>query len=409
MKNWIPTLSLSAVTVLACLSANARYELNGELVVTPYRNPLLLLSVASAVGAVWTLNETIKKSTTVHQQVNHPIKQPNTSAPISVPISQQAIPSNYDTDYDIIAPVLSQPVPQVSLMDRLTDYFLSRTGSTIFNASETGCGKSTFLFKFMAEILAKSKGQAEFSIIDAKGAYWPLEEYQDGDGNSRVVLIDSTNTETLTNSLQQAVEKLRYVNSVRAQRDNHRIALERQGQTVNFPPLVLVIDEWVMLRQFLSTNKTLTAEIDQIISTIIYGGRESSVFLYLTGQSHRCNITGLPTGARSNMVLISMNKGSQGKDSAILKDIINDSWAVPSASDRKQLAESLALFQQSGQKFIYTSCGGHVIEYLPTMSKEQNQSELKQLLSQYYGQNESTNVIPFASKKTETNDDYWAS
>ena len=415
MKQLMLPISLGLTTLALCLAANSRYEQNQELVVTPYRTPLLMLAVASGVGTVATLKSCFSANETETEK-----QTPKQTPVANLNITQNELETNneWEQEYtEIVQYTQTKPTeikPQKDVLSRLLDFVLKKQGSVIYCAAETGAGKSTFLFKFLSELLTKTNGAAHISVIDAKGAYWPLRDYQDIDNESRVVLINSTSLDSVSEGINKAVNKLIAFDQERANRDQLRIELEAKGETVNFPPMLLVIDEWLRLRSFAaSVDKTLLKEIEFRFENIVTLGREVGVHIFASGQSHRAGSTGIKTDYRHNLALVGFSSDDKA---AIVESMISDPWVIPDNNTRAKVIDLANSFKAKKQKFSYCSLGSHTVEPMPIMSKSQNQAELTNLINKYYGnqsnkqtetEDNQSNVIPFKKPTTDENIDYW--
>ena len=413
MKQLMLPISLGLTTLALCLAANSRYEQNQELLVTPYRTPLLMLAVASGVGTVATLKSCFSANETEKQT-------PKQTPVANLNIAQNELETNneWEQEYTEIAEYTqTKPTeikPQKDVLSRLLDFVLKKQGSTIYNASENGAGKSTFLFKFLSELLIKTNGAAHISVIDAKGAYWPLENLPDIDGESRVIIINSASLKTLGNDIEKAVNKLAAFDLKRSERDQVRINLEREGKQANFPPMLLVIDEWISLKNYaLSVDNNLAKKLLFHFNNIVIMGREVGVHIFASGQTHKANVTEINTAYRDNIALFGFSSESKA---ATVQAMINDRWVIPNQLDRKRVNELANKFIAKGQKFSYCSLGSHSVELVPVLSKPETQAEFSKLVSYYYenqsnNQSETednqSNVIPFKKPTTDENIDYW--
>lgn len=417
MKLALP-ISLGVTTLALCLAANSRYEENQQLVTTPYKTPLIMLATASAVGTILSLKSCLSVDGET-QQTPQVTKQNSVSKPtVTQPIETQETDDIWEQEYtEITQYTQTKPTeikPQKDVLSRLLDFVLKKQGSVIYCAAETGAGKSTFLFKFLSELLIKTNGAAHISVIDAKGAYWPLRDYQDIDNESRVVLINSTSLDSVSEGINKAVNKLIAFDQERASRDQLRIELEAKGETANFSPMLLVIDEWLRLRSFAkSVDKSLLQEIEFRFENIVTLGREVGVHIFASGQSHRAGSTGIKTDYRHNLALIGFSSDDKA---AIVESMISDPWVIPDGNIRAKVIDLANSFKSKKQKFSYCSLGSHTIEPMPVMSKSQNQTELTNLINKYYGnqpsehtetENNPSNVIPFKKPTTDENIDYW--
>ena len=287
--------------------------------------------------------------------------------------------------------------PEPNLIGNLSKFFLERQGSCIFFAAETGSGKTTLLYKLLSELLQKSNGKADISVIDAKGSYWPLENY----GKDRVICIDRSNPESIINSLNKALEKMRSANLLMGKRAKERIECERQGKAWNPHPYILILDEWIGLREYFERwDKKIAAEVDALFANIIIMGREDGIFVIASGQTHRSEIVKIPTGYRDNVALVGLSKSDFAESSACIDSMVADQWVVKSAKIRTNLQELIETFRTNNNKFAYCSLSGHYCCSMPIMNKQANREELEKLLSIFYKSD--NNLIQFP-----INDDFW--
>jgi hypothetical protein len=294
--------------------------------------------------------------------------------------------------------------PKLSFFELLRTHKKKHT----FFPCETGVGKTTALLGAIKHIHEEDKS-AIFLGSTAKPTAWGgLEKIKwEEDGKSCVLNISNKDFY----SIEMLRDRLVAANIVMERRQLQRQAAEQRGEECHFPPIYLILDEWLRTLNIAENydqvqnqekapgdpSSNIQGEIIRIINDFVFAGREDNVIVWLFGQDHQCQNSKINTGSWKNFGFVIL--AVPGYLTSIQDALYGRSPIIQGAKLKEQIWKEVIEFEgqaETSGSFAYTNLVGHQVlplPYLPDIKKERiflNPS----------------NVVGF-SRKEETFDDVW--
>lgn len=344
-------------------------------------------------------NKSQSRSASTTARSQPPTVQPSVTSSVPVeqvtPIYQPTQSINTDfTEDDFEIETVEEPVNDQKLIDQASNYIINREGCGILISSVTGTGKTTFLYSLLSRIHELCGNFLQLEVVDGKGSYWGgLENLKGKDGQPSVIITGDKEGDEEAVAAESVAQKIFYYEKLRARRSKQRIETERTGQPYNPTPLILLIEEWLMLKDVFdpkTKDKVLSC-----LNKLFSGGREDGIFVIVTTQSHLCKETEFSSGIRKNLMLIAL--GSNKKPSSVT-DIIEDQWVIPSKWIRDEMKEKVkAMVNKQVPRFYFSSLQGD-IDLMPTMDKDEERAKFERIFA-------TNNVVQFRTKAQPIEDE----
>lgn len=252
--------------------------------------------------------------------------------------SPVAAPSRWDSEDGGIL----EPLDAAKLMAQCGDHVLI--------SCRTGSGKTTLVGQAIARAYAEQS--AEFWIVDPKGSrYCGLEK----GANYCAVPLRQDGSAKVLRVLGAALDELQ-----------QRITLRAQDSSVEFQPLIVLLDEWPTL---LSRCESGSAQIIKDAETILRTGREDRVFIWIVGQSHYSQDCGFNRNTQGNFTIFALGRGEAWQS---LELAVSDSHMIRMKQDRDRLQALLLSAREQGSDapVCFTNMGGGKLGQLPYCPKE---------------------------------------
>lgn len=206
----------------------------------------------------------------------------------------------------------------------LTHTFSTDSSKHMMIVAQSGAGKTTTLARLIHLINSATSGKSEFFVSSVKTEIiFDLDQRKGSDGLPSVIgIFNRDNITVLYQRIKNVCEILR-------QRDEFAQDSKKRGETINFSPLFLVMDEWQSsLSLIRNYDSKLADEIEVMVASIILLGREYNVILWVFSQDHQVQNLGAKvfnSGMKNNLLLCVLGSPTSRKS---IKAALSGKFAI---------------------------------------------------------------------------------
>jgi energy-coupling factor transporter ATP-binding protein EcfA2 len=267
-----------------------------------------------------------------------------------VPITAKRASYPDRTDFSHETKLSFEQEDEIDFEELIIDHTFSPNSSKhLMVVSQSGSGKTTTLARLIKSIWDHTKGEGEFLISSVKSeCIYHFDTIQGLDGLPCVISI--FNEKNIPVLYQRIKNVLTILNS----RDEHAYKAKKEGKTLSFSPVFLVMDEWQTTMSIIRSHDTKIAdEIEKMVSQIILLGREYSVILWVFSQNHQVQNLGKTFNSGMQVNLGTFILGSSpSKDS--LELALDSKYAIVDGSIGKPLWNEAKRLMDKGNYVAFT-------------------------------------------------------